>query len=365
MSGPLSASHFKSRRARWPCPTTPPRVEAARRGCGRNDHGGIFQTPIGRRVDRQIFHFTAHTRAGFWQEALANLQNTIDEKVEESGLPDNLAALRDRALNTVDAARVTCRREIEAFKREQEEHFSRLDAEAAAALRRTGQHLACFIARCAARDDRTQENDGWRDIDVEAAVALCTSERSGRVRGHGCRALWALLRRKAHRRAAADAGAAHLLLDCVRCPDVDDAVALAALALLARTEGRAILEAGGLERLADEAARAFARERTADAADMEKFVHIRSLAVAALYALVRGREVDESQLDALDERPMPIVALLAKDAASQATAGPGLALRAGSVYSVWRCATSRSASAPPSSGKRKRASWKRRSGPSS
>ena len=44
-----------------------------------------------------------------------------------------MAALRDRALNTVDAARVTCRREIEAFKREQEEHFSRLDAEAAAA----------------------------------------------------------------------------------------------------------------------------------------------------------------------------------------------------------------------------------------
>ena len=73
------------------------------------------------------------THAGFWQEALANLQNTIDEKVEESGLPDNLAALRDRALNTVDAARVTCRREIEAFQREQEEHFSRLDAEAAAA----------------------------------------------------------------------------------------------------------------------------------------------------------------------------------------------------------------------------------------
>merc|ERR1712025_835135 len=87
------------------------------------------------------------------------------------------------------------------------------DAEAAAALRRTAQHLACFIARCAARDDRTQENDGWRAGDVEAAVALCTSERSGRVRGHGCRALWALLRRKAHRRAAA---AAHLLLDCVR-----------------------------------------------------------------------------------------------------------------------------------------------------
>ena len=133
MSGPLSASHFKSRRAKRRSPTTPPRVEAARRGCGRNEPRGIFQTPIGRRVDRQIFHFTAETRAGFWQEALANLQNTIDEKVEESGLPDNLAALRDRALNTVDAARVTCRREIEAFKREQEEHFSRLDAEAAAA----------------------------------------------------------------------------------------------------------------------------------------------------------------------------------------------------------------------------------------
>ena len=79
---------------------------------------------------------TIHT--GFWQEALANLQNTIDEKVEESGLPDNLAALRDRALNTVDAARVTCRREIEAFKREQEEHFSRLDAEAAAAAAAAG-----------------------------------------------------------------------------------------------------------------------------------------------------------------------------------------------------------------------------------
>ena len=33
------------------------------------------------------------------------------------------------------------------------------------------------------------------------------------------------------------AGAADLFLDCVRCSDADDAVALAALALLARTEG--------------------------------------------------------------------------------------------------------------------------------
>ena len=81
----------------------------------------------------RLWTVTRANHAGFWQEALANLQNTIDEKVEESGLPDNLAALRDRALNTVDAARVTCRREIEAFQREQEEHFSRLDAEAAAA----------------------------------------------------------------------------------------------------------------------------------------------------------------------------------------------------------------------------------------
>ena len=205
------------------------------------------------------------------------------------------------------------------------------DAEAASALRRTAQHLACFLARCAARDDGTREHGGWRAGDVEAAVALCTPERSGRVRGHGCRALWALLRRRAHRRAAADAGAADLLLDCVRCSDVDDAVALAALALLARTEGRAIIEAGGLERLADEAGRAFARERTADAGDMARFIHIRSLAVAALYALVRGREVEESKLDALDERPMPIAALLAKDAASLEERGPGLSLRAGSV----------------------------------
>ena len=92
---------------------------------------------------------TIHT--GFWQEALANLQNTIDEKVEESGLPDNLAALRDRALNTVDAARVTCRREIEAFKREQEEHFSRLDAEAAAAAADAADAAAAQRAAEAAR----------------------------------------------------------------------------------------------------------------------------------------------------------------------------------------------------------------------
>ena len=89
--------------------------------------------------------------AGFWQEALANLQNTIDEKVEESGLPDNLAALRDRALNTVDAARVTCRREIEAFQREQEEHFSRLDAEAAAAAADAADAAAAQRAAAAAR----------------------------------------------------------------------------------------------------------------------------------------------------------------------------------------------------------------------
>ena len=132
-------------------PTTPPRVEAARGGCGRNEPSGIFQTPIGRRVDRQIFHLTATPHAGFWQEALANLQNTIDEKVEESGLPDNLAALRDRALNTVDAARVTCRREIEAFKREQEEHFSKLDAEAAAAAAAAADRDEAQRAAAAAR----------------------------------------------------------------------------------------------------------------------------------------------------------------------------------------------------------------------
>ena len=137
----------RRRRARRRSPTTPPRVEAARGGCGRNEPWGIFQTPIGRRVDRQIFH----NHAGFWQEALANLQNTIDEKVEESGLPDNLAALRDRALNTVDAARVTCRREIEAFKREQEEHFSRLDAEAAAAAADAADAAAAQRAAAAAR----------------------------------------------------------------------------------------------------------------------------------------------------------------------------------------------------------------------
>ena len=105
--------------------------------------------------DRQIFHVTAAVHApasaGFWQEALANLQNTIDEKVEESGLPDNLAALRDRALNTVDAARVTCRREIEAFQREQEEHFSRLDAEAAAAAADAADAAAAQRAAAAAR----------------------------------------------------------------------------------------------------------------------------------------------------------------------------------------------------------------------
>ena len=141
----------RRRRARRRSPTTPPRVDAARGGCGRNEPSGIFQTPIGRRVDRQIFHLTATPHAGFWQEALANLQNTIDEKVEESGLPDNLAALRDRALNTVDAARVTCRREIEAFKREQEEHFSRLDAEAAAAAADAADAAAAQRAAEAAR----------------------------------------------------------------------------------------------------------------------------------------------------------------------------------------------------------------------
>ena len=130
---------------------TSPRIETARGGSGRQTAPAARGPPLGRRVDRQIFHFTAHTRAGFWQEALANLQNTIDEKVEESGLPDNLAALRDRALNTVDAARVTCRREIEAFKREQEEHFSRLDAEAAAAAADAADAAAAQRAAAAAR----------------------------------------------------------------------------------------------------------------------------------------------------------------------------------------------------------------------
>ena len=65
----------------------------------------------------------AFVRAGFWQEALANLQTTIDERVDASGLGEGLELLRDRALDTVDAARETCRREVDAFKREQEEHF--------------------------------------------------------------------------------------------------------------------------------------------------------------------------------------------------------------------------------------------------
>ena len=151
MSGPLQRLISRRRRAKRLSPTTPPRVEAARGGCGRNEPWGIFQTPIGRRVDCEIFHFTATPHAGFWQEALANLQNTIDEKVEESGLPDNLAALRDRALNTVDAARVTCRREIEAFQREQEEHFSKLDAEAAAAAADAADAAAAQRAAAAAR----------------------------------------------------------------------------------------------------------------------------------------------------------------------------------------------------------------------
>ena len=48
--------------------------------------------------------------------------------------------------------------------------------EAAAAPRRGGAHpRACFKVRGA--DDRTREHGWWRDIDVEAAVALCTSER--------------------------------------------------------------------------------------------------------------------------------------------------------------------------------------------
>ena len=103
----------------------------------------------------RLWTVTRANHAGFWQEALANLQNTIDEKVEESGLPDNLAALRDRALNTVDAARVTCRREIEAFQREQEEHFSRLDAEAAAAAAdacvEINQCVGCAIEQASRR----------------------------------------------------------------------------------------------------------------------------------------------------------------------------------------------------------------------
>ena len=115
-----------------------PRAEAV----AGTSPGGFFKRRSAGGSSARFFTLDCHARlwtvtranhAGFWQEALANLQNTIDEKVEESGLPDNLAALRDRALNTVDAARVTCRREIEAFQREQEEHFSRLDAEAAAA----------------------------------------------------------------------------------------------------------------------------------------------------------------------------------------------------------------------------------------
>ena len=54
-------------------------------------------------------------------------------------------------MNTVDAARVTCRREIEAFQREQEEHFSRLDAEAAAAAADAADAAAAQRAAAAAR----------------------------------------------------------------------------------------------------------------------------------------------------------------------------------------------------------------------
>ena len=148
-----------------------PRAEAV----AGTSPGGFFKRRSAGGSSARYFTLDCHARlwtvtranhAGFWQEALANLQNTIDEKVEESGLPDNLAALRDRALNTVDAARVTCRREIETFKREQEEHFSRLDAEAAAA--------AADAADAAALNDERRRNRGI------AAVA-----RGGRAAGGG------------------------------------------------------------------------------------------------------------------------------------------------------------------------------------
>ena len=93
----------------------------------------------------------ASVRAGFWQEALANLQTTIDERVDASGLGEGLETLRDRALDTVDAARETCRREVDAFKREQEEHFGRLDAEAAAAAAISADAAAAQRAAAAAR----------------------------------------------------------------------------------------------------------------------------------------------------------------------------------------------------------------------
>ena len=100
------------------------------------------------RLNRPLTHVP---RAGFWQEALANLQTTIDERVDASGLGEGLETLRDRALDTVDAARETCRREVDAFKREQEEHFGRLDAEAAADAANAADAAAAQRAAAAAR----------------------------------------------------------------------------------------------------------------------------------------------------------------------------------------------------------------------
>ena len=206
------------------------------------------------------------------------------------------------------------------------------DAEAAAALRRTAQHLACFIARCAARDDGTSARDPWRDVDIDAAVEICTTERSGKVRGHGCLALWSLLRRRGHRGYAARANAARLLMESLGrgCRDVDDAVALAALALLARDAGEAVVAAGGVERIADEAARAFARQRVSQDDESES-IRVRGLAVAAMYAVVRGGAASEPRLAALDRTAMPIVVVLAADGASSPTSEAGLALRAVAV----------------------------------
>ena len=80
-----------------------PRAEAV----AGTSPGGFFKRRSAGGSSARFFTLDCHARlwtvtranhAGFWQEALANLQNTIDEKVEESGLPDNLAALRDRRL---------------------------------------------------------------------------------------------------------------------------------------------------------------------------------------------------------------------------------------------------------------------------
>ena len=80
--------------------------------------------------------------SGFWQEALQNLQDKLDERLDGAGL---ITTVKEKTASAIVAARDTVAEEIEAFKAEQRAFVERLDeeeAEAAAAAPYAGRRGA-------------------------------------------------------------------------------------------------------------------------------------------------------------------------------------------------------------------------------